>query len=31
MAKLLDGKKEGEIIDFGKGFKILEVRSYLSY
>ncbi len=30
MAQLLSGKKEGETIDFGAGFKVLEIRKYLS-
>lgn len=30
MAQLLSSKKVGETIDFGNGFKILEIRKYLS-
>lgn len=30
MAQLLAGKKVGESIDFGRGFKVLEIRKYLS-
>ena len=30
LAQLLEGKKQGEFIELGQGFKILEIRSYLS-